>query len=76
MSIYSKVMEDIISSHIITHLNKYKILHDAQHGFRKKRSCQTQLLLSANDFLKSLDSNTRTDAIFIDFGKAFDKIAR
>ena len=57
------------------HLDKNDILTDAQHGFRKRRSCETQLLLSSNDFLKSLDSNTQTDAILLDFAKAFDKVA-
>ena len=76
MSICSKLIEHIISSHIIRQLNKYKILHDAQHGFRKKRSCQTQLLLSPNDFLKSLDRNIQTDAIWLYFANAFDKIGR
>ena len=57
------------------HLDKNDILTDAQHGFRKRCSCETQLLLSSNDFLKSLDSNTQTDAILLDFAKAFDKVA-
>ena len=69
-------MDHIISSHIMRHLDKYKILLDAQHGFRKKHSCETQLLLSANNILKSLDSSTQTDVILLDFAKAFDKITR
>ena len=68
-------MEHIISSQVIRHLDKNDILTDAQHGFRKRRSCETQLLLSSNDFLKSCDSNTQTDAILLDFAKAFDKVA-
>ena len=48
---------------------------DARHGFRKKCSFETQLLLSANNFLKSIDNSTQTDAILLDFVKAFDKIA-
>ena len=51
------------------------VLHDAQHGFRKIRSCETQLLLSADDFLKTLDKNVQTDAILLDFSKAFDRVA-
>ena len=61
-SICCKVMEHIISSQVMRHLDKNDILTDAQHGFRKRRSCETQLLLSSNDFLKSLDSNTQTDS--------------
>ena len=68
-------MEHIISSQVMRHLDKNNILTDAQHGFRKRRSCEMQLLLSSNDFLKSLYSNTQTDAILLDFAKAFDKVS-
>ena len=74
-AICCKVMEHIISSQVMQHLDKNDILTDAQHSFRKRRSCETQLLLSSNDFLKSLDSNTQTDAILLDLAKAFDKVA-
>ena len=66
-SIASKVMEHIISSQVMRHLDINDVLHDAQHGFRKRRSCETQLLLSADDFLKTLDKNVQTDAIVLDF---------
>ena len=56
------------------HVDKNDILTDAQHGFRKRRSCETQVLLSSNGFLKSLDTNTPTDAILLTFAKAFDKV--
>ena len=49
----SKVMEHIISSQVMRRLDINDVLHDAQHGFRKRRSCETQLLLSADDFLNS-----------------------
>ena len=57
------------------HLDINDVLHDAQHGFRKRRSCETRLLLSADDFLKTLDKNVQTDAILLDFSKAFDRVA-
>ena len=74
-SIASKVMEHIISSQVMRHLDINYVLHDAQHGFRKIRSCETQLILSADDFLKTLDKNVQTDAILLDFSKAFDRVA-
>ena len=74
-SICSKVMEHIVSSQVMRHLDLNNILDNAQHGFRKRRSCESQLLLSANDFLKSLDGSTQTGAILLDFAKAFDKVS-
>ena len=68
-------MEHIISLQVMRHLDINDVLHDAQHGFRKRRSCETQILLSADDFLKTLDKNVQTDAILLDFSKAFDRVA-
>ena len=44
-----KILEHIINRHILDHLDKHNILADAQHGFRKRRSCETQLLLTCHD---------------------------
>ena len=74
-SIASKVIEHIISSQVMRLLDINDVLHDAQHGFRKRRACETQLLLGADDFLKTVDKNLHTDAIMLDFSKAFDRVA-
>ena len=51
------------------HVENYKLLSDAQHGFRRHRSCESQLTLSINDIAKSLDSGDQTDDILLDFQK-------
>ena len=38
------------------------------------RSCVTQLLTATTDLFRALESGTRTDAIILDFSKAFDKV--
>ena len=38
-----KVMKHIVASHIRKHLETNNILYPLQHGFRSKRSCETQL---------------------------------
>ena len=74
-SVLCKLCEHILHSTIITHLANHKILSDAQHGFRKRRSCDTQLLLALNDFSRGLEDKSQTDVIFLDFAKAFDKVS-
>ena len=74
-SVLCKLCEHILHSTIITHLAKHKILSDAQHGFRKRRSCDTQILLALNDFSRGLEDKSQTDVIFLDFAKAFDKVS-
>jgi hypothetical protein len=51
------------------------ILTDYQHGFRKKRSCESQLITTIQDLASGIDSSTQIDAIFLDFSKAFDKVS-
>ena len=51
-SVLCKLCEHILHSNMLTHLANHKILSDAQHGFRKRRSCDTQLLLALDDFAR------------------------
>ena len=44
-SITCKTLEHEVSSSIMKHLDSHSILTDAQHGFRKRISCETQVLL-------------------------------
>ena len=44
-----KMLEHIMYSSIVAHLDRHKILSEFQHGFRKQRSCETQLLLTIHD---------------------------
>ena len=74
-SVLYKPCEHILHSTILAHLANHKILSDAQHGFRKRRSCDTQLLLALNDFARGLEDKSQTDIIFQDFAKAFDKVS-
>ena len=74
-----KVLEHILVSNIMKHLNSNDILVDSQHGFRNKRSCETQLVQFIHDLALNLDrghnkKNKQTDVIVMDFAKAFDKV--
>ena len=42
-----KIQEHIITSNVFNHLDEHHILTDCQHGFRARRSCETQLLTLA-----------------------------
>ena len=67
-SICCKVLEHILCSNISKHLDKHNILSDNQHGFRAKRSCETQLVQTIEDLSKSLNDKQQIDmAILIRF---------
>ncbi len=73
-AILCKLLEHIICSNIHKHLEQHSILTDAQHGFRKERSCESQLILTINDLAKNIDNRGQIDLILLDFSKAFDKV--
>ena len=69
-----KILEHIIHSHVMKFLDKHNILNDSQHGFRAKRSTETQLLITLNDICKQVDQNNTITMAILDFSKAFDKV--
>jgi len=69
-----KMLEHIIVSNVMGHLDRNNILTDGQHGFRRRRSCETQLLTLSDELLKSLDKGKQHDLAILDFSKAFDKV--
>ena len=74
-SVLCKLCEHILHCAVIRHLSDHEILSDAQHGFRKRRSCDTQLIVTVEDLAKGLDSKSQTDVILLDYEKAFDKVS-
>ena len=70
-----KVMEHIVTSNLTKHLVNSNILFELQHGFREKRSCETQLIMLVDEISKNMQMGQQTDLILLDFSKAFDKVA-
>jgi hypothetical protein len=67
-------VEHIIHSHLMTHLEFKNNLTDFQHGFRKNRSCEAQLINTIKDLAAGIDNSTQINAILLDFSKALDKV--
>lgn len=73
-SIPCKIMEHITYSHVINYLCDHHLICTNQHGFRKGFSCETQLFEFVTNLHENIHSSKTTDAIFIDFAKAFDTV--
>ena len=57
------------------HFDQFNILTDKQHGFRKRRSTATQIIVTIQGITSKLRSGKdQADAILLDFAKAFDKV--
>ena len=71
-----KIMEHIIHSTVMKHLDMHDILVNAQYGFRKFRSCESQLIVTVQDLADSLNRNEQVDGILLDFSKAFAHLVK
>jgi hypothetical protein len=69
-----KLFERLIQDAIITHITRNRIISCHQHGFQRMCSCITQLIECLNDWTDSFDNKLGTDAIYLDFAKAFDTV--
>ena len=54
-SVTSKILERIVHSTIMDHLDKHSSLNPFQHVFRQKRSCENQLVTTVWDFAECLN---------------------
>ena len=66
-----KLLEHIVCSNIMSHLDQHKLLSDRQHAFRKSHSCETQLATVIDDWAKILDNQVQVDTFILDFEKSF-----
>ena len=58
-----KLLEHIVCSNIMAHLDEYNVLSDRQHAFRKGHSCETHLTTVINDWAKLLDNRGQVDRL-------------
>ena len=69
-----KLCEHIIAKSIMEHFEGNGLLCDNQHGFRKMRSCESQLIQFVDDLARTMCSGKQVDVAVMDFSKAFDVV--
>jgi hypothetical protein len=72
--IVCKVLESVVRDAVVNHFTENNLYTDCQHGFRRKRSCVTQLLQVMEDFTSLMDQGEDFDIVYCDFKKAFDSV--
>ena len=63
----SKIFEKHINKHLVAFLNKYKVIHANQSGFRQKHSCQTALVKLIDQWMACIDRGDIVGSVFLDF---------
>ena len=73
-SVVCKILEGFVRDALFKHLINNNLLSNDQYGFCTGRSCMTQLLVTINYWMESLDNKIPVDAVYLDFSKAFDTV--
>ncbi|KAK4814215.1 hypothetical protein QYF61_012554 [Mycteria americana] len=74
-SVPGKLMEQIILSAIIRHVEDNQGIKPSQHGFRKGRSCLTNLISFYDKVTHLVDEGKAVDVVYLHFSKAFDRVS-
>jgi hypothetical protein len=73
-SVMSKVMERIVTGHLLHHLVVNHLASANQHGFTKGHSTVTNLLECLNAWTESLMHKLPIYVVYLDLAKAFDTV--
>ena len=69
-----KFFEFIMREELISHLENLHLIYESQHGFRRGRSCLSNILTFLEKATKAVDDGLSLDVIYLDLAKAFDKV--
>ena len=69
-----KLVQRIMLKRIVEHLEAESLYIDSQDGFRRGRSCLTQLVRHYQSILEWLSEGNDVDVMYLDFSKEFDKV--
>ena len=70
-----KILESIVRTRVIEHINVNNLMSEAQHGFREGRSCLTNLLETLEAWTQIIEDGDGIDVAYLDFRKAFDLVS-
>uniref|UniRef100_UPI00398EE805 hormonally up-regulated neu tumor-associated kinase homolog A n=1 Tax=Pristiophorus japonicus TaxID=55135 RepID=UPI00398EE805 len=73
-SISYKVIESIINSKLEDYLYNNNLVNSSQHGFRRARSCLTNVLVFFEGVTTQVDCGQLYNVVYLDYQKAFDKV--
>ncbi|KAK4817255.1 hypothetical protein QYF61_005468 [Mycteria americana] len=73
--VLGKLMEQMILIAITWHVEDNQGIKPSQHGFRKGRSCLTNLISFYDKVTRLVDEGKAVDVVYLDFSKAFDMVS-
>ena len=73
-SVPLKIFEKLLRDRIVSHIMQNGLLSAQQHGFTRRRSCLTNLLVFLDEVTDRLDKGDEVEVCYFDFQKAFDSV--
>ncbi|RMC15948.1 hypothetical protein DUI87_08155 [Hirundo rustica rustica] len=74
-SVPGKIMEQFVLSLITQNLQDGQGLRPSQHGFRRGKSCFTNLISFYDQVTHLVDAGKAVDVVYLDLSKAFDTVS-
>ena len=71
---FNEILEKLMHKRLQNFLQKNKILFQQQFGFQKSKSTSLAILDIYNNLTKSMENNSFSCCVFLDFAKAFDTV--
>ena len=71
---FSKILEKMYHSRLMTFIDSNQILYKSQYGFRKQMSTSLAIIELVEEITNSLDNHESTVGVFIDMKNAFDTV--
>ena len=73
-SVFSKIFESVMNGRLISFLEKFQILHNSQHGFRRGLSTETAAIDRLQFVYDHLDKGEYVVGVFFDLPRVFDAL--
>lgn len=74
LSCLCKVMERMVNTRLMAHLEENNLLNNSQSAYRKNRSTEDQLVYLIQKIENAFQEKKKVLAVFVDLTKAFDKV--
>ena len=74
LPILSKILEKIVSTQLMSFLEKHNLLANSQHGFRSNLSTETALMKINEHIYNNMDAQKISLLLLLDLSKAFDSV--
>ena len=74
LPVFSKILERLMYTRLLSFINKNKLLYKFQFGFREDHSPQLALIYLIDKISNALENGEYVLGVFLDFSKAFDTV--